>query len=295
GIVAVIFMRALPTMIAFFKSNKWDNDLVKASLVGASFDDLTVFVVIQPIIAGLMSGNGLIGIIDSATAVALLGLSMFILAFITKKLPHSLQLPIAIVALLAGAGLGEMLGHVHVILSGIFWGMMMPKSVTKEFEHRTKDFVIMFLVPLFFAGLGITRHFDVLSWQPWALMIPCLIVAYLAHEFVTAKVAAKVFGNNPVAGRVLGALCRTHGTADVLLAVTLFDMGILSAHGQSGIVLYLMVATIQAFSQAQSLVDKHPELAVIRMQTLPLSEEEIFVGGQPAMVFASPPDNDEDN
>ena len=288
GIVAVIFMRALPTMIAFFKANHWDNDLVKASLLGASFDDVVVFVVIQPIIAGLMSGAGLAGILNSAIAVMITGVSMYVLSQILRKLPSSVQLPLGIIVLLAGAGLAEINGHVHVILSGIFWGMMMPKSVTKAFEHKTKDFIIMVLVPLFFAGLGITHQFEILAWQPLVLMGLCWAAAYSAHEFITAPVAAKLFQNNKVAGKVLGSLCRTHGTADVLLAASLFDMGIFTTFGLSGIMLYLMGATIQAFGQAQGLVDAHPELASARIQILPLPDEEILIGTfQEGLVFAS--------
>lgn len=292
GIVAVVFMRALPTMIAFFKSNHWNNDMVKVSLTGASFDDLTVFVLFQPIIAGLVSGGGWNGIAQSTIAVVITGASFFIMSRIVRMLPLNFQLPLGILVLFGGAGLAEVSGHVHVILSGIFWGMMMPKNVTKEFEHKTKDFVITVLVPLFFAGLGITKQFDIIAWQPWILMIACLAAAFIAHEFVTAPMAAKLFGNNRVVGRILGALCRTHGTADVLLAVTLFDMGILTTFGLSGVVMYLMVATIQAFGQAQSLVDKHPELVNIKMQTLPLPEEDIFVGEMP-LVYASMPDNED--
>ncbi len=303
GIVSIVFMRALPTMIAFFRGAGWKNDLVNVNISGASLDDLGVFVIIQPVVAGIMTNRGIQGIIESGSAVIVVAAAMFLLSRIVRALPKDLQFATAFGSLFIVAGYAEIFGHVHLILTGILWGIMMPRDATAEVEHKMEGAVLYFLVPLFFAGLGLTYHFTILSWEPWLLMAICFAAAYAGHELLTAPMAAKLFGGNKAAGRISAALCRTHGTADILLAISLADMGILTGIGLSGMVLYLMFSTIQAFSQAQSLVNKNPELVNARLDVV--SESAPAWAQIPAWfprfgrrveklpVFATPDDNED--
>ena len=290
GLTLLIFMRALPTMAGFFRGNGWQNDMVTVSIIAASFDDLFVFLVGQPIIAGLMSGNGLAGIIDSAIGVAAVAGGLFVLAFLIRRLPQEQAYWPAVGVLFIAAGLAEVYFHVHVILAGIFWGMFMPRDIVHKFEHTTKYFVMHFFVPLFFVGISITNSLEIVAWEPWALMIPCLIAAFVAHKYITAPVGAKIFGNNKAAGEILGSLCMSHGTADITFASWLTTgVAIFTPLGLSGVILYLMTATIIAFYRAQSLVDANPALINAKIQI----EELPSVAMEPGLVYATPDERED--
>ncbi|HEY9873885.1 MAG TPA: cation:proton antiporter, partial [Candidatus Obscuribacterales bacterium] len=95
----------------------------------------------------------------------------------------------------ASALITELIG-IHLIFGAFLLGAVMPKNpgLVREVAEKTEDFVLIFLLPVFFAYSGLRTEIGLLN-KPelWALCLAVLGVAIIG-KYVGTYIAARVCG-----------------------------------------------------------------------------------------------------
>ncbi|MDX2228322.1 MAG: cation:proton antiporter [Leptolyngbyaceae cyanobacterium bins.349] len=118
----------------------------------------------------------------------------------------------------ASALMTELIG-IHLIFGAFLLGAVMPKHVglTRELAQKTEDFVLVFLLPIFFAYSGLRTQIGLLN-SPllWFLCGLVLLVA-IAGKYVGTYVAARFCGVPKRDAAALGWLMNTRGLTELIV------------------------------------------------------------------------------
>lgn len=118
----------------------------------------------------------------------------------------------------ASALVTELIG-IHLIFGAFLLGAVMPKHVglTRELAQKTEDFVLIFLLPIFFAYSGLRTQIGLLN-QPilWLLCGLVLMVA-IAGKYIGTYVAARFCGVPKRDAAALGWLMNTRGLTELIV------------------------------------------------------------------------------
>jgi Kef-type K+ transport system membrane component KefB len=135
----------------------------------------------------------------------------------TGKLSQLLVAGIYIVVVIS-ALMTEIIG-IHFIFGAFLFGAVMPKNVglTRELAEKTEDFVLVFLLPVFFAYSGLKTQVGLLnSPGKWLLCLAVIGVAILG-KYVGTYVAARVSGIEHRESSALGWLMNTRGLTELIV------------------------------------------------------------------------------
>ncbi|MDX2100333.1 MAG: cation:proton antiporter [Leptolyngbyaceae cyanobacterium bins.59] len=122
------------------------------------------------------------------------------------------------VAVVVSAIITELIG-IHLIFGAFLMGAVMPKNagLTRELAEKTEDFVLIFLLPVFFAYSGLKTQIGLLnSPELWFLCGAVLLVAILG-KYVGTYVAGRVCGLENREASALGWLMNTRGLTELIV------------------------------------------------------------------------------
>ncbi|MDZ8055476.1 MAG: cation:proton antiporter [Aulosira sp. ZfuVER01] len=156
------------------------------------------------------------------------------------------QLVVALIymAVVASALITELIG-IHLIFGAFLLGAAMPKNadLVRELAEKTEDFVLVFLLPVFFAFSGLRTQIGLLNHpELWLLCVLVLGVA-IAGKYIGTYVAARVSGINQREASALGWLMNTRGLTELIVLNIGLDLGVISPVLFTMLVIMALVTT----------------------------------------------------
>ncbi len=160
----------------------------------------------------------------------------------------------------------EMMG-IHLIFGAFLLGAVMPKheGLVRELAAKTEDFVLTFLLPIFFAYSGLRTQVGLLnSWSLWGLCGLVLLVA-IAGKYVGTFVAARFSGLSKRDSSALGWLMNTRGLTELIVLNIGLNLGVITPLLFTMLVIMALVTT---FMTSPLLEWTYPK-QLIREQVMP--------------------------
>jgi Kef-type K+ transport system membrane component KefB/nucleotide-binding universal stress UspA family protein len=161
----------------------------------------------------------------------------------TGKLPQFL-VAIIYMAVVASALITETIG-IHFIFGAFLIGAVMPKNagLTRELAEKTEDFVLVFLLPLFFAYSGLKTEVGLLnSPDKWLLCLAVIGVAIIG-KYVGTYIAARVSGIDKREASALGWLMNTRGLTELIVLNIGLELKVISPLLFTMLVIMALVTT----------------------------------------------------
>jgi Kef-type K+ transport system membrane component KefB len=225
---AAMSITAFPVLARIITENNLQSSrLGTLALTCAAVDDVTAWCVLALAIA-VTRTDSMIGAIPTILyALLYIGFMVTIGQRFLKNLSKHYdrtgklsQLVVAgiYVAVVASALVTEIIG-IHFIFGAFLLGSIMPKNagLTRELAEKTEDFVLIFLLPVFFAYSGLKTQVGLLnSLDKWLLCAAVVGVAILG-KYVGTYVAARFSGINRRESSALGWLMNTRGLTELIV------------------------------------------------------------------------------
>jgi nucleotide-binding universal stress UspA family protein len=161
----------------------------------------------------------------------------------TGKL-NQLMLAGIYMGVVASALITELIG-IHLIFGAFLLGVAMPKNagLTRELAEKTEDFVLTFLLPIFFAYSGLRTQVGLLN-QPihWLLCGAVLAVA-ISGKFIGTYGAARFSGMPNRESAALGWMMNTRGLTELIVLNIGLSLGVISPLLFTMLVIMALVTT----------------------------------------------------
>jgi Kef-type K+ transport system membrane component KefB len=226
------------------------------TMASAAIDDVTAWFLIALASAVAIAGSGLEVLETVALAgvfcVIMFGVVRPVIARASDAYDEAGRVPVGwIAAIFAGVLISayttETIG-IALIFGAFVMGMVMPRhaGLTEDVTHRIEDFVVILLLPLFFAYTGLRTNIGLLD-RPelWLLslgLIAVAIVGKLAGAFVAARIVG--FKSRPAA--VIGTLMNTRGLTELIVLNLALEAGVISEALFASLVLMALATTFMA-------------------------------------------------
>jgi len=137
---------------------------------------------------------------------------------------------------------------IAVIFGGFIMGMIMPRNagLTEDVTRRMEDFVVLLLLPMFFAYTGLRTNVGLLD-RPvlWWITLALIGIAIVGKLF-GALIAARVSGFDWRASAVIGTLMNTRGLTELIVLNLALEKGVISDALFAALVLMALVTTFMA-------------------------------------------------
>ncbi|MCP6757688.1 MAG: cation:proton antiporter [Fischerella sp. CENA71] len=157
---------------------------------------------------------------------------------------NQLVLALIYAGVVASALITELIG-IHLIFGAFLLGAIMPKNagLVREIAVKTEDFVLIFLLPVFFAYSGLRTQIGLLNSPELGLL--CLLVLFvaIAGKYVGTYVAARVSGINNREASALGWLMNTRGLTELIVLNIGLELGVISPLLFTMLVIMALVTT----------------------------------------------------
>jgi len=252
--------------------------LGSTALACAATTDVAAWSVLAFVVA-IVKANGL------APTVLSLGLALvfvgFMLFWIRPRIPRWLGpqalesaspgkgvMAGVVVFLFASAFATDVIG-IHALFGSFLAGVVIPAQ--GEFRHalrvRLEHFSSVFLLPLFFAFTGLRTQISLLQ-EPaaWLLCLGLIAVATLG-KLGGAMLASRLAGITWLDSFALGALMNTRGLVELIALNIGYDLGILTPHLFTMLVLMALVTTAMT-GPLLGLSDHLRARASLRLKTI---------------------------
>ena len=148
---------------------------------------------------------------------------------------------------LLSAYITETIG-IAVIFGGFIMGLVMPRNarLTLDVTRRLEDFVLVLLLPMFFAYSGLKTDVGLLD-RPilWVITIVLIVIAIVGKLF-GAMIAARVSGYNWRSSTVIGVLMNTRGLTELIVLNLALEKGVITSALFAMLVLMALVTTFMA-------------------------------------------------
>jgi Kef-type K+ transport system membrane component KefB/nucleotide-binding universal stress UspA family protein len=251
---AAMSITAFPVLARIITENNLQGSrLGTLALTCAAVDDVTAWCLLALAIA-VTRTQSMVG------AIPTLCLSLLYIAFMVtvgqgflKKLAKHYdrtgslsQLVVAgiYLAVIASALMTEIIG-IHFIFGAFLLGVVMPKNagLTRELAEKTEDFVLVLLLPIFFAYSGLKTQVGMLNdLDKWLLCAAVLTVAILG-KYIGTYVSARVCGINKREASALGWLMNTRGLTELIVLNIGLELRVISPLLFTMLVIMALVTT----------------------------------------------------
>ncbi len=251
---AAMSITAFPVLARIITENNLQGTrLGTLALTCAAVDDVTAWCVLAVAIAVARTGSiaaAFPTIVESLLYIGVmvtLGrnfLSRLATYYRRNKRLNQLVLALIYAGVVASALITELIG-IHLIFGAFLLGAIMPKNagLVREIAVKTEDFVLIFLLPVFFAYSGLRTQIGLLnSPELWLLSVLVLAVA-IAGKYIGTYVAARVSGINKREASALGWLMNTRGLTELIVLNIGLELGVISPLLFTMLVIMALVTT----------------------------------------------------
>jgi Kef-type K+ transport system membrane component KefB len=189
---------------------------------------------------------------------------------------------------------------IALIFGGFIAGTVMPRhaGLTEDVTHRMEDFVVLLLLPLFFAYTGLKTNVLLLDRFELVLLTLVLLVVAIVCKYGGSVLASRVTGLGWRESAVIGALMNTRGLTELIVLNLALEKGVISEALFAALVLMALVTTFMAGPVLNRLDPKNEfgepveaELDRAREETaaitpMPIPEQSILVAPQTEAALA---------
>lgn len=251
---AAMSITAFPVLLNIITENNLQGTrLGTLALTCAAVDDVTAWCLLAVAIAVAHTGSIVKAIPTIVYSLIYIGLMVTVgrtflqrLAKYYRRTRRLSQFVLALiyVGVVASALITELIG-IHLIFGAFLLGAAMPKNagLVREIAVKTEDFVLIVLLPVFFAYSGLQTQIGLLN-SPglWALCFAVLAVAIIG-KYVGTYVAARVSGINNREASALGWLMNTRGLTELIVLNIGLSLGVISPLLFTMLVIMALVTT----------------------------------------------------
>lgn len=173
-------------------------------------------------------------------------------------------LAIVFLLVLASAWTTEWLG-IHALFGAFALGAVMPQHgpFVDELMEKTEDFVVVFLLPVFFATAGLSTNIGLLSGEMWLFLGLALLAAILG-KFGGSFFAAHFTGLPWKEAGAIGILMNTRGLVELVILIIGLRLGVIS---QALFTILVIVALVTTFMTTPILEWFYPARKMRRQET----------------------------
>ena len=226
------------------------------ALASAAIDDVSAWflIALATAVATAGGGFGVVRTILLAVAFCLvMGLGVRpLVARVSRAYDEAGRVPVtwitAIFAMvLLAAFTTEEIG-IALIFGGFIAGTVMPRhaGLTEDVTHRMEDFVVLLLLPLFFAYTGLKTNVLLLDRIELVVLTIVLLVVAVACKYGGTVLASRVVGLGWRESAVIGALMNTRGLTELIVLNLALEKGVISEALFAALVLMALVTTFMA-------------------------------------------------
>lgn len=146
----------------------------------------------------------------------------------------------------ASALITELIG-IHLIFGAFLLGAVMPKNegLVRELAQKTEDFVLIFLLPIFFAYSGLRTQIGLLNTPGLWLLCLAVIGVAIIGKYVGTYIAARVSGIENREASALGWLMNTRGLTELIVLNIGLSLGVISPLLFTMLVIMALVSTLR--------------------------------------------------
>ncbi len=201
----------------------------------------------------------------------------------TKRL-NQLVLALIYMGVIASALITELIG-IHLIFGAFLLGTIMPKNVglVRELALKTEDFVLIVLLPVFFAYSGLRTQIGLINRPDLWLLCALVLIVAIAGKYVGTYVAARFSGIDKREASALGWLMNTRGLTELIVLNIGLSLNVISPLLFTMLVIMALVTT---FMTSPLLEWTYPKrligLDVIEPEDEPETGRETIVTGDRA-------------
>ena len=257
----VLFMGIAMSITAFpvlarilAERNLIRTELGSIALACAAADDVTAWCLLALVVSVVHAsgfGSALLITLESAAFAGIMWLVVRpLLARLGARVSTRESLTQNVVALtfvllLASAFTTELIG-IHALFGAFLFGTIMPRQgdYAHALAERLEDFVVIALLPLFFAYSGLRTQLGLLQGAGDWLLCLTLIAVACAGKFGGSFSVARITGMSTRDSAALGVLMNTRGLMELIVLNVGLDLGVISPKIFTMMVIMALVTTI---------------------------------------------------
>jgi Kef-type K+ transport system membrane component KefB/nucleotide-binding universal stress UspA family protein len=251
---AAMSITAFPVLARIITENNLQKSkLGTLALTCAAVDDVTAWCLLAVAIA-VTRTNSVVGAIPTIVeSLIYIAFVIVVVRWLLQKLEIHYQrkgklTPLTLswiyMGVVVSALITELIG-IHLIFGAFLLGAVMPKNedLVSEIAEKTEDFVLIFLLPVFFAYSGLKTQIGLLN-RPvlWLLCLAVLTVA-IVGKYVGTYIAARVSGVEKRDASALGWLMNTRGLTELIVLNIGLNFGVISPLLFTMLVIMALVTT----------------------------------------------------
>ncbi|MDZ8092066.1 MAG: cation:proton antiporter [Nostoc sp. DedQUE05] len=251
---AAMSITAFPVLARIITENNLQGTrLGTLALTCAAVDDVTAWCLLAVAIAVARTGDFAGAVPTIIASIVYIGLMLTAGRWFLQRLAkHYLragrlsQLLLAgiYMAVVASALITELIG-IHLIFGAFLLGAAMPKNedLVRELAIKTEDFVLIFLLPIFFAYSGLKTQIGLLNRPELWLLCALVLAVAIAGKYVGTYVAARVSGISKREASALGWLMNTRGLTELIVLNIGLELKVISPLIFTMLVIMALVTT----------------------------------------------------
>ncbi|MGV0103081.1 Cation:proton antiporter [Nostoc sp. DSM 114160] len=251
---AAMSITAFPVLARIITENNLQGTrLGTLALTCAAVDDVTAWCLLAVAIAVARTGDFADAVPTIIASIVYIGLMLTAGRWFLQRLAkHYLRAGRLSQLLLAGIYMGvvasalitELIG-IHLIFGAFLLGAAMPKNedLVRELAIKTEDFVLIFLLPVFFAYSGLKTQIGLLNRPELWLLCALVLAVAIAGKYVGTYVAARVSGISKREASALGWLMNTRGLTELIVLNIGLELGVISPLIFTMLVIMALVTT----------------------------------------------------
>src|SRR6188768_1900352 len=224
------------------------------ALACAAADDVTAWCLLAWVVSVVHAKGTSAALITCFEALAFAGGMLFfvrpLLARLGTRITTRENLTQNVVAftfvlLLASALISEVIG-IHALFGAFLFGTIMPRQgdYAHALAERLEDFVVVALLPLFFAYSGLRTELGLLSNSSDWLLCASLIAVACIGKFGGSFCVARLTGMSTRDSAALGVLMNTRGLMELIVLNVGLDLGVISPKIFTTMVIMALVTTV---------------------------------------------------
>ena len=148
---------------------------------------------------------------------------------------------------------------IALIFGAFVMGLVMPRhaGLTEDVTRRVEDFVVILLLPLFFAITGLRTDIGLLDRPELWLITGVLLAIALLGKLFGAALAARLAGFNTRESTVIGVLMNTRGLTELIVLSLALEKGVISDALFAMLVIMALVTTVMTSPMLKALDPKN--------------------------------------
>jgi len=216
-------------------------------------DDVTAWCILAVVVAIVKSTGPVDAIQTVLLALAFVGIMIFVvrplIARVASVKPDRGRLGATVmsgllVALFLSAWATEAIG-IHAIFGAFMFGAVLPRShsIAAQITERLEDVTVLFLLPVFFAVVGLSTQIGLVSGSELWLLTGLIVAIAIVGKIGGSVIAGLAAGESLRSSTVLGVLMNARGITEIVILTIGRTLGVISPALFTMMVLMALITT----------------------------------------------------